>query len=317
MTSIGLKNEAVDEDLKATGAKKKRDGKRARKEETKRAAVEEPALGKRASEAAETPLRINMTMLVAMERREAVKAFAVRKFAPADGSEDDGTVLEVIRAIFAFEAMSQNFFAHLEPQTRSASKEQQPARLHPFTAQDLSSRLQGTSVSKIEQALMTIAADQSDLVTSLVQDNNVRRYAVNWGDAFAKVQASLIDQVVTGAYGSGKGAHFCRVLRILRQRGFMEEKEIVKLSLLPQKNVLAIVNRFLADGLLLTQEMPIKGGSSVGLAGGLLLYGVSAPALQKKMGHNVAKSVLNVMLATGGTLGKLNNLTLEMNHLLL
>lgn len=97
----------------------------------------------------------------------------------------------------------------------------------------------------------------------------------------------------------------------------MEEKEIVKLSLLPQKNVLAIVNRFLADGLLQTQEMPIKGGSSVGLAGGLLLYGVSAPTLQKKMGHNVAKSVLNVMLATGGTLGKLSNLTLEMNHLLL
>lgn len=73
---------------------------------------------------------------------------------------------------------------------------------------------------------------------------------MNWGDAFAKVQVSLIDQVVNGAYGSGKGAHFCRVLRILRQRGFMEEKEIVKLSLLPQKNVLAIVNRFLADGLL-------------------------------------------------------------------
>lgn len=168
VTSVGLKNEAVEEGVKATGAKKKRDGKRARKEETKRAAVEEPVLGKKASEATETPLRINMTMLVAMERREAVKAFAARKFAPADGSEDDGTVLEVLRAIFSFEAQSQNFFAHLEPQVRSASKEQQPARLHPFTAQDLSSRLQGTSVSKIEQALMTIAADQSDLITSLV-----------------------------------------------------------------------------------------------------------------------------------------------------
>ena len=55
----------------------------------------------------------------------------------------------------------------------------------------------------------------------------------------------------------------------------MEEKEIVKLSLLPQKNVLAIVNRLLADGLISTQEMPIKGGSSVGRNGDLLLYGVT------------------------------------------
>ena len=63
--------------------------------------------------------------------------------------------------------------------------------------------------------------------------------------------------------------------------------------------------------------MPIKGGSSVGLSGGLLLYGVSQTALLKKMGHNVAKSILNVMLASGGHLGKLAFLTLEMNHLLL
>ena len=54
----------------------------------------------------------------------------------------------------------------------------------------------------------------------------------------------------------------------------MEEKEIIKLSLLPQTNVLAIINRFLADGIITTLEMPIKGGSSVGLSGGLMLYGV-------------------------------------------
>ena len=98
----------------------------------------------------------------------------------------------------------------------------------------------------------------------------------------------------------------------------MEEKEIVKLSLLPQKNVLAIVNRLMADGLLTTQEMPIKGGSSVGHSGGLLLYGVTSVGhLRKKIGHNIAKSILNVSLATGGRLGKLSNLTLELNHLLI
>ena len=73
----------------------------------------------------------------------------------------------------------------------------------------------------------------------------------------------------------------------------------------------------MADGLLTTQEMPIKGGSSVGHNGGLLLYGVTQSHLIKRIGHDIAKSILNVSLATGGKLGKLSNLTLEMNHLLI
>lgn len=171
----------------------------------------------------------------------------------------------------------------------------------------------------MESALAALDADQSEIVTRLSFDQHLQlgRYAINWQAGFRTIQTSLVDSVVAGAYGSGKGIHFCRVLRILRQRGFMEEKEIVRLSLLPQANVLAIVNRFIADGLLTTQEMPIKGGSSVGLKGDLLLYGVFKDTLRKKMGHNIAKSILNVMLATRGTLGKLSNLPLEMNHLLL
>ena len=86
--------------------------------------------------------------------------------------------------------------------------------------------------------------------------------------------------------------------------------------MLPQKNVLSIVNRLLADGLLTTQEMPIKGGSSIGLNGGLLLYGVSREQMLRKIGHNVAKTILNVSLAAQGKLGKVSALTLEMNHLL-
>ena len=61
---------------------------------------------------------------------------------------------------------------------------------------------------------------------------------------------------------------------------------------------MAIVNRLMTDGLVLTQEMPIKGGSSVGHTGGLLLYGVSMEKLMPlKMGHNIAKSLLNVSMA--------------------
>ena len=60
------------------------------------------------------------------------------------------------------------------------------------------------------------------------------RFAINWQAAFKQVQMTLIDSIVTGSFGQGQGGpHFCRVLRILRQKGFMEEKELVKLSLLP------------------------------------------------------------------------------------
>jgi len=44
---------------------------------------------------------------------------------------------------------------------------------------------------------------------------------------------TLVDSIVAGAYGCGQGAHFCRVMRVLRQKGYMEEKELVKLTLLP------------------------------------------------------------------------------------
>lgn len=174
------------------------------------------------------------------------------------------------------------------------------------------------SESRIASALNILSGDQSEIITKVGYDQQLQlsRYAINWKAAFKSVQITLIDAIIAGSYGQGQGAHYCRVMRILRQKGFMEEKEIVKLSLLPQKNVLAIVNRFMADGLLTTQEMPIKGGSSVGHNGGLLLYGITQGQVIKKVGHNIAKAILNVTLASGGKLGKLSNLSLEMNHLL-
>ena len=62
--------------------------------------------------------------------------------------------------------------------------------------------------------------------------------------------------------------------------------------------------------------MPIKGGSSVGIGGGLLLYGVTMSNIIQKVGLNVVKASLNVSLRKG-KLGRLQNLTLEMNHLAL
>ena len=93
---IGVTNTAINESTtlnkaaeasKATGAKKKRDSKKARKETEKEAA----ALSKTASEAvmAETPLRLNFALFVAQERRDAVLAFAERKFSVPRGCKDE------------------------------------------------------------------------------------------------------------------------------------------------------------------------------------------------------------------------------------
>ncbi len=44
----------------------------------------------------ETPLRLDFTMLVAMERRDAVIAFAQRKFEVPSGANEDDKCLEVV-----------------------------------------------------------------------------------------------------------------------------------------------------------------------------------------------------------------------------
>lgn len=52
-------------------------------------------------------------MMVAMERREAIKVFALSKFSSFCSQNDDEKLLDVVAAVFAVEAQSQNFFSHL------------------------------------------------------------------------------------------------------------------------------------------------------------------------------------------------------------
>ena len=71
----------------------------------------------------------------------------------------------------------------------------------------------------------------------------------------------------------------------MRQKGFIEEKELVKLCLLPQRNIRAIVNRLITDGMIQTQELSMKGSS--GYTGLVLMYGVNMQSIYQKMGYNV------------------------------
>ena len=68
-------------------------------------------------------------------------------------------------------------------------------------------------------------------------------FAVDWRGAFRNVQISLVEEIINKA----RGPHFAKVVRILRQKGYLEEKEVRRMALLPQKNILSILNRLVAD----------------------------------------------------------------------
>jgi transcription initiation factor IIE alpha subunit len=56
----------------------------------------------------------------------------------------------------------------------------------------------------------------------------------------------LIERYIEQTYG----AHHVRICRILRAKGFLEEKELTKLSLLPQKNLRVIISLLITEGLM-------------------------------------------------------------------
>jgi hypothetical protein len=83
------------------------------------------------------------------------------------------------------------------------------------------------------------------------------------------------------------------VVRILRQKGFLEEKELTKLSLLPQKNLRVILSLLITEGILQTQDLPqsVKGAHSSGP-----MYGLHARTLLSLFQQNVAKTLLNLLI---------------------
>jgi transcription initiation factor IIE alpha subunit len=146
------------------------------------------------------------------------------------------------------------------------------------------------------------------LVSKVGFDNKQQEalYAINWTGSFHSLQASLCERIVEGSYGS---PHFAQTLRVLRLKGFLDEMELTKLCLLPQKNIRSVLNRLVADGVIKLQEMPQKGGHTT-------MYGVSIEHVTDLMACKIAKAIHNVMLA-GGKLGKVANLSLEYNLLAL
>jgi len=77
----------------------------------------------------------------------------------------------------------------------------------------------------VNEALKAIYADRANLITKVGSE----KYGINWKTSLISLQYMLIERYIESTYG----AHHVRVMRILNEKGFVEEKEITKLSLLP------------------------------------------------------------------------------------
>jgi len=77
-------------------------------------------------------------MFVAKERREAILAFAERKFAlPASGDGENDVFnepLEIIKAMAEIDSQSQSFYMHLSPLESRSQSQKNASRLQSMTA---------------------------------------------------------------------------------------------------------------------------------------------------------------------------------------
>ena len=126
-------------------------------------------------------------------------------------------------------------------------------KLNGFTASEIlaCNNSLGTDAQVVE-ALESLHADKTGLITTSGMAAKQAKYAIDWHSAFSSLQQMLIEKYVEDIYGK----HHVRVFRILRQKGFTEEKELTKLCLLPQKNLRVILTKFVNEGFIQIQEKP-------------------------------------------------------------
>ena len=189
---------------------------------------------------------------------------------------------------------------------QSLKSQDEKPKLHGCTASQLASK--GLTEAQASDALIALHADQCNFITKVGIENQQGKYAINWQAAFLSLQSMLIERYVEQTYC----AHHVRVYRILKAKGFVEEKELTKLSLLPQKNIRVIISRMISDGLFQMQEVPQSlRNTTQGVLFGLSFGGRAGQVIFKK---RVEQAIIN-LLERDGKLGPMQNLCLEMNHL--
>jgi DNA-directed RNA polymerase III subunit RPC3 len=111
-------------------------------------------------------------------------------------------------------------------------------------------------------------------------------YSVNWQGLFTQFQEQMIYKMIEATLSK----YHTRVLRILKQKGFLEEKDIIQFCLMSVKDTRALINRLLSDGFVQVQELQVK------QHGTLHLYGLNQNTLKIKLTQRVAKACLNVLI---------------------
>ena len=101
--------------------------------------------------------------------------------------------------------------------------------------------------SKILQILRLLRRDSAELVHEAGIDKKTQQglYAINWRIGFKSVKATLLEQIIKNTYSD----HHSRVVRVLRTCGLQEEKDLVRMCVLPPQNMRSIINRLISDGL--------------------------------------------------------------------
>ena len=95
-------------------------------------------------------------------------------------------------------------------------------KLQGATATDLKKHLPSLSEAKIISAFRLLAQDSAGIVKEKGTDRGSQQgiYAINWLSGFNSVKLTLLEQIISNRYC----AHHSRVIRVLRQRGYLEEK---------------------------------------------------------------------------------------------
>lgn len=122
-------------------------------------------------------------------------------------------------------------------------------RLQGASVYDLKGYVPWLSDAKLLSSLKLLVKDRANIVCEAGIDKKTQTqlYAINWVAGFKSVKATLVEKIVATTYGE----HHSRVVRVLRQTGMpVQEKDLIRMCLLPQQNIASIVNRLLSDGLI-------------------------------------------------------------------
>ena len=119
---------------------------------------------------------------------------------------------------------------------------------------------------------------------SKVQDKFKGLYSVNWQGLFEVVQSTLMENIVENTSYMGK--YHCRVLRILKEKGYLADQTLSQMSMLPGKDIKAILNTLLKEGMISYTKVPTTTPSKSGnLPSGptTMMYGPCQPKMLRTM----------------------------------